>query len=154
MTFRPHFVPTRVLTIAVLVALGCSSGCGSGAFEVAPVSGVVTLNGKPLENAAVRFSPQRKPGETLVGPGSLGITDGSGKFVAKTHAGQRGAVVGPHVVSISTYDERLVDPENSDRIEVVSKERVPQRYRSPSELTFEVPNGGSEEANFDLATTR
>lgn len=123
-------------------------GCG-GPFQLAPVSGVVSLNGEPLEGAMVRFQPQRSGAEVVLGPASLGVTDSAGRYSLQTHTRETGAVVGAHSVSISTFDQRLVDPKNSDKVEVVSKERVPKQYHSPSELRFDVKKGQNE-ANFDL----
>ncbi len=125
-------------------------GCG-GPFQLAPVSGVVKLDGKPLEGAMVRFQPQRVGDDPVLGPASIGVTDSEGQFTLRTNTKESGAVVGPHVVSVSTFDQRLVDPANSDQVEVVAKEVVPQKYRSPSELSFDVPRGGGE-ANFDLVS--
>jgi hypothetical protein len=142
-----NFKPLPLAAILILIA-----GCGDEAFKTAPVSGVVTLDGAPLEKAAVVFAPQRQGSSPLVGPGSIGVTDADGRYQLQAHDRRRGAVVGPHTVSISTYEERPVDLEKSDAVEVVSKERVPKRYRSPSELKFIVPTDGSDEANFDLSS--
>lgn len=136
------------LTAALLAA-----GCGAEPFPMADVSGVVTLNGEPLEGAAVQFQPQRVGSDPLVGPGSVGVTDASGAYTLRSYKGGDGAVVGPHRVSISTYEARLKDPQNSDAIEVISEERVPQRYRAPSELFIEVPPGGTDEADFQLQSS-
>lgn len=126
-------------------------GCG-GEFQLANVSGVVKLDGEPLQNATVYFQPQRHNGAVLVGPPSVGVTDSEGRFTLNTTSGSSGAVVGTHVISVSTFESRMVDPLRSDRVEVVSKERVPRRYRAPSELSFTVPRGGAEDAVFDLSS--
>lgn len=132
-----------LLTVSLLV------GCG-GEFQLAPVAGEITLDGEPLVNAAVYFQPQRNGDNQVVGPPSLGVTDESGHYSLKNTEQYNGALVGKHIVSISTFESRMVDPKNSDRLEIVSKERVPKRYRAPSELTIEVPSGGIDTANFDL----
>lgn len=131
------------------LALATVVGCG-GEFQTASVSGVVTLDGEPLSNASVYFQPQRRGSDPITGPPSIGVTDDQGRYNATTTEGHNGALVGAHRVSISTFEKRMVDPKNSDRTEVVSKERVPQRYRSPSELTLEVPSGGVSDADFQL----
>ncbi len=127
-------------------------GCFGGDFQFANVEGKVTLDGEPLANALVRFNPQRSGESALVGPSSSGLTDEEGHYKLKTHEDRSGAVVGSHRVSISTYETRLVDPENSDRIEVVQKEMVPAKYRSPTELRFDLPPSGANEANFELTS--
>ena len=142
--------PSRIATgfLAGLTVAGLV-GCG-GDFPVAPVSGVVTLDGEALPNASLFFQPQRSGDSPIVGPPSFGVTDDEGRFTLITTGGDSGAVVGRHVVSVSTFESRMVDPKNSDRVEVVSEEVIPRRYRAPSELTFEVPSSGSDEANFSL----
>jgi hypothetical protein len=142
--------PIELKTLAALLAVIVIPGCGSSDFQIADVSGVVTLDGEPLSNAMVQFQPQRSGDNLVVGPTSFGTTDSAGNFVLKTRKHGDGAVVGPHRVSLSTFDQRLVDPQNSDRVEVVAKERVPARYRAPTELVFEVPSRGTSEAKFDL----
>ncbi|MEM6329130.1 MAG: carboxypeptidase regulatory-like domain-containing protein [Planctomycetota bacterium] len=114
---------------------------------------MITLDGKPLPDATVRFNPKQQGGSPMVGPSSFGTTDSQGRYTLRTHKGRSGAVVGRHVVSVSTYATELVDPQNSDETRVLSEERVPKRYRTPSELTYEVPSGGTGDANFDLTTS-
>lgn len=142
--------PSKLRTWAALFAVIFIPGCGSSDFQIADVSGVVTLDGEPLSNAMVQFQPQRSGDSLVVGPTSFGTTDSAGHFVLKTRKHGDGAVVGSHRVSLSTFDQRLVDPQNSDRVEVLAKERVPSRYRAPTELVFEVPGRGTSEAKFDL----
>ena len=127
-------------------------GCGSE-FPLADVSGVVTLDGEPLSNATVFFQPVQSSSNPVVGPPSIGVTDESGRYSVSTHKLGSGAVVGTHEVSISTFETRMKDPENSDALEVVSQERVPQRYRAPSELNFEVTSRGTDSADFSLTSS-
>ena len=86
----------------------------------------------------------------VAGPGSIGVTDTDGRFKLRTHSGSQGAVVGTHRVSISTYADEMVDPDNSDAVRIISKERIPEKYRLNSNFTVEVPDSGTETANFDL----
>ena len=138
----------QFLVIAIVIV--ATVGCGGSEFEIAPVSGVVTFNDQPLAKATIRFIPQRQGDSSVVGPSSRAITDEQGQFSLKTDTGQRGAVVGPHIVSISTREARMVDPANSDEVEVVTEELIPSRYRSPSELRFNVPDSGTSDADFAL----
>lgn len=141
----------KIRAIALGLMVTAAVGCGSE-FPVANVSGMVTLDGEALQNATMFFQPKRRGENPIVGPPSIGVTDDSGRFTLITSQGDSGAVVGTHTVSISTYESRMVDPKKSDRMEVVSKERIPQRYRAPSELTFTVPAGGAGDADFSLTT--
>lgn len=78
---------------AVITAVGC----GGGGFV--PVTGTVTLDGKPLEGAAVNFTPATA-GE---GQAAQGQTDASGKFTLST-VGGIGAVPGNYKVGVSKFE--------------------------------------------------
>lgn len=143
----------RRLLIPILLLAVAAIGCAELPYEVAKVSGRVTLDGEPLGNASVRFHPQASAsGGALVGPGSIGQTDADGYYELMTYKGEDGAVVGSHKVSVSTYAGELVDPDNSDEVRVVSEERIPMRYRGRSVLTFEVLASQSNTADFKLTS--
>jgi hypothetical protein len=136
--------------MAVLVC-GCTES--SKPYRTAPVSGVVTLDGRPLAAARVTFMPvHESQGGSQSGPEASGETDDSGRYSLKTVFGDTGATVGKSRVMITTRKTEL-DPNNPDRSKEVAKERVPGRYFSEqSPLVFEVPEGGSKAANFELTT--
>src|SRR4051794_29904017 len=123
-----------ILCIVVFLA-----GCGRGEFELAPVSGRVTLNGDPLPKAMVSFEPSTTAAEA--GPGSTGETDEQGRFSLTTVDGRRGAVVGDHRVVISTlkYAGNRSDSANVKRDEILAPEKVPTSYSAEGKLTFKVP---------------
>jgi len=122
-------------------------GCGGSGGKVAPVTGTVTLDGKPLANALVAFQPMATPGKPNAGMGSTGITDANGKYTLKTVDTDRsGAVVAKHSVMIT------MKPESSD-LDVPrppQKALLPAKYNHQSELQFDVQPGGTDAANFDL----
>lgn len=140
-------IDSCVILLTVVVAL---VGCGNSAYDLAPVSGVVTLYGEPLANATVSFEPKGGADKSIVGPGSVGTTDDEGRYQLETFKQETGAVVGTHTVRISTYKSRFEDIKNSDKIEVVSIEHVPWHYNRNTELSFEVTADGTDEANFVL----
>jgi hypothetical protein len=118
-------------------------GCGGGeSYEFVPVSGRVTLGGEPVANARVSFQPAS--GQTNPGPGSSGVTDADGRYTlqAATPAREQGALVGKHVVTISTASEPSDDAAGASS-------GLPPQAGSGS-LTFDVPPGGSQAADFDL----
>jgi hypothetical protein len=130
-------------------ALMLGLGCGSGKF--APVSGTVTMNGKPLAGATVIFSPIAKEGSIDAGPGSSGKTNEKGEYTLTSDTGRPGAGVGKHRVSVSlmgpstgTGDER--------RRPGTPVNQVPVRYNGKTELTYEVPAGGTGKADFTLTS--
>ena len=121
---------------------------------MAPVSGVVTLDGEPVPGARVIFSPQRTGQDALsAGPASDGQTNEDGRYtLASSMDSKPGAVVGPHTVTISTY---LAESDRSrDTHTVIRKEEIPQRYNEPGALSFEVPAKGTEAADFELESRR
>jgi hypothetical protein len=135
------------LAFCFVVVLGLV-GCGGGSKKFAPVSGTVTLNGNPLPDAEVSFQPIAAEGSIEAGIGSNGKTDDKGHFTLKAPTGEDGALVGKHQVRISLFDART---ESDVRVRPGAKaNKVPQKYNGKTELTFDVPRGGTDQANFDL----
>lgn len=136
----------RRLLIAVALLPLIVPGCDSGPYEVAPVSGKVTLDDEPLIDALVSFQPMASANNKEPGPGSYGRTDKEGHYTLQViEPAQPGAVVGKHRVQISTATSEGGDGDRS------VGERVPRRYRD-GKLQFDVPSSGTTEANFDLHT--
>lgn len=110
-------------------------GCGKSGPKMAPVSGRVTLDKKPLANADIVFSPTEPGPDKTVNLDSSGRTDAQGRFSLP----KDGALVGAHKVRISAI-ERGTSLIN----------RIPKTYNQNTTLTFTVPAEGTTEANFDL----
>jgi hypothetical protein len=139
--------------LALLTALASCSAQHSGPALV-PVEGVVTLDGKPLGGAQVMLEPR---GETR-GQAAFGKTDAAGKFVVTTPDGKRkGAAVGNYHVVIN----KLVKPDGSDFVPDPNsgpddtggyRELLPRAYsdQAESQLTADVPDGGTKELQFNL----
>lgn len=123
---------SSLLTLSVIVLSGCSGPQGP---QVAPVSGKVTLDGQPLNGALVTFYPKD-------GRPSMGTTDSSGSYALNYTRDQPGAIVGDHIVRITTG---LVSGEETHKV----KETVPAKYNSQSELTASVSKDNNT-LNFDL----
>jgi len=124
----------------VLVNTGCSSG-----VKAVPVSGKVTLDGKPLASANVAFQPDGvRAGVEL---SSVGVTDAGGVYSLKLMGNdQAGAVVGKHRVEINL----VVASDDRDPRTRPPTKTLPAKYNRNSELNFEVPAGGTDQANFEL----
>ncbi len=127
--------------------LGCAalllSGCHRDRFPISRVSGQVELNGSPLVDARVCFSPQAKADDGGAGQASQGITDSEGRFELALVDGRKGAVVGPHRVIISMFKA-------DERGTILRNESLPRRFNAATELTFDVPKAGTEKADFSL----
>lgn len=122
---------------------GALAGCGGGNDKLAPVSGVIKQNGKPLEGATVTFRPLGT--EDKNAPTSFGKTDAEGRFTLEVATGERGAYVGKHRVTIEKQTE--VDSANDVNL---GESQIPPKYNDDSKLEFEVTKEGSAEANWDL----
>jgi hypothetical protein len=128
----------RSLASAVLVVLlGSVVGCGDA--NLGRVRGTVTLDGQPLDGAMVTFAPVEG------GRPAAGRTDAQGRYQLVYSRDSSGAMIGEHLVTISTYDER--PGENGE--DLIIPERVPARYNANSELKKTVESG-SNEINFEL----
>jgi hypothetical protein len=136
--------------VVLALALGCSSE-----KKFVPVSGRVTMNNQPLADALVSFRPVVPEG-TLEAPESTGKTNENGEFSLKTVTGQDGAWVGKHVVRITLV--KLIPGAQADsdariggrRPNPPVEELVPARYNTNSKEEFDVPSGGTNQANFSL----
>jgi hypothetical protein len=142
----------EVLPALVAAMLTAVLGCGRTPYRLAPVSGLVTLDGKPLPNARVGFEPQSAGGGSISGPGSYGTTELQGRYELKTVSGARGAVVGRHIVRIATLSVKRDRSRGPESISVQEEEKVLDRYREPGVLTFTVPPAGTAAADFHLTS--
>jgi hypothetical protein len=140
----------RLASLCLLV--GSVVGCGGSAeYELAPVAGVVTLDGKPVPYTQVVFVPQGAAGKANPGPGSAATCDDQGRYQLKTVRGEDGAVVGSHSVQISSTGPPRPTSGDTD-VGPPRKEAFPARYNTESTLTFDVPADGTTAADFKLTT--
>jgi len=139
--------PFKTLPLALAASLGAlAAGCGAKpAYDLAPVSGIVTLDGQPVPGASVGFQPQGKV--TNPGPGSVAKCDTSGRYELKTIRNEPGAVIGPHAVRI--HSPKTISAGDSGPPQ---RELFPIRYNLQTELTFTVPEDGTSTADFKLTT--
>jgi hypothetical protein len=120
------------------------SGCQG---EIVPVSGTVTLNGKPLAGAVVTFQPvatRQRGSSQPEATGSVGRTDALGHYTLRLIQPDRaGAIVGDHAITISSTTAGRSD---ADRPKA---SRLPKAW-SDGTKRFHVPPGGTSEANFEI----
>jgi len=116
----------------VFLSTAVLAGCGDRS-QVAPVTGRVTLDGRPLEHAEVTFQPDgsQRP--------SIGRTDADGRYELAYKRGEPGARVGEHTVRIYVSPELVAKPPD-----------IPARYDTQSELRAVVEAGEQNVFNFDL----
>ncbi|MGE0758895.1 MAG: hypothetical protein AB7O38_17870, partial [Pirellulaceae bacterium] len=99
-------IDAQVRHLACLLGMTASllaTGCGDDGPELHPVSGTVTLEGKPLANAGVMFFPRG----TTRGNTCVAMTDADGKYTLKPeNRSGEGAPEGTFAVTIS----KMKDP--------------------------------------------
>ena len=151
--------PLPAARLALLAGVAALAGCSGGA-KFAPVSGVVSLDGQPYPTAVVSFQPQASDGNPNPGRGSSAYTDENGRFVLKGLDGENGAVVGKHRVRIMTRGGDVTGqlPEGQSSDDGATKNRnldpIPPEWNALSAKEFDVPAGGTKDANFDIATRK
>jgi hypothetical protein len=130
-----RFVTHGLLLLIVAALAGCSP---SDPLGLAPVTGVVTYRGKPLDHGKVVFTPQ----SGTPGPQAVGELDAQGRFRMRT-AGRDGAAAGKHLVTV--HCRRIVTPEEARRL-VIGELLIPTKYANEVEspLRFEVKRGNNE----------
>jgi hypothetical protein len=130
-------------TIGVVLMLCACLGCNGGANNH-PVEGKVTLDGRPLEQVHLIFYPVKA--DPANPARFIGLTDANGHFVMRSDEGKsEGMPAGRYRVSLTT----AIAGVESDETTPLPPERVPAKYRD-GKLEFEVPEGGTKQANFDL----
>ena len=133
-----------------MVAFGCVlamtvfAGCGFGP-SLYPVTGQVTLDGKPLPSGNVVFWPDKNKGNTSTVQPTGQVQDG--KFVVKTQ-GSDGAPVGWYSVTV-TSTEKI---DSTKPLEV--KNPIDDRFREAANTTLKVEVVAAPTTNaYDLKVT-
>ncbi len=127
----------RIVCLVCLLPLTVVVGCGRGP-ELATVSGLVTVDGKPVPNAMITFFPE------FSGTTSYGVTDPNGKYVLMFTDQDRGALIGSFRVSITTKKRSKDEmPDDGSVSEVVFVE-IPKQYRGEKAHKAEVKSGSNK----------
>ena len=116
--------------VVLLLAFVC--GCGS---QTMPVSGVVTLDEKPLAGVRVIFTPAEGGRRN-----SVGTTDETGAYSLNYTIRDSGSLVGQYKVSISKSVM-------TDKGEI---ETLPAKYNRKSAFKAEVTASGDNKFDFNL----
>ena len=155
MSSNPLLPPRRLAfgVVAAVAVFGCG-GRGEEELPRAAAAGIVTLDGKPLQDGVIRFVPI----DGTPGPKTSAIIS-DGRFSADA---AHGPVAGKHRIEIESTDNGgyAIDDESAIQklresgvrhIEVV---RVPPIYNARSTLTKTVSADGPNEFTFELVTGR
>lgn len=118
-------VDARSLAAAIAAAACVAAGCSkSNCPPLGSVGGTVTLDGRPLPQAIVCFTPDGR------GRTSIGTTSPDGRYELTYLRDIGGANVGRHAVRILTARE-----------DGRARERLPRRYHSDTVLDATVAPG-------------
>jgi hypothetical protein len=148
-----EFSERALFLLCLLVFLGCGSA-GGNLPRTVPATGVVTLDGKPVEGAQVVIVP---PSEVASGTGASAVTDASGRFSLRAYAEKDGAIPGEYKAQVSkTVQVKLDGAKGSmDGGDPVRFEYgVPAKYTNfkSSGLSVTIPDAGKRDINFDLSS--
>jgi hypothetical protein len=133
--------------VVAAVAIGCGSEDGNLPRTV-PVSGLVTLDGVPVDGAQVIFVPDAS------GTGAYGSTDSAGKFALRISEKKDGAIPGNYKVQVSKTIEKKL-PGTLDGGDAVSFEYgLPAKYTGhmTSGLTAQIPDSGTDAIKLELTS--
>ena len=140
---RPAKLALSILVTVGIVLTGCSYSSRRPTY---PVTGTVTLKGKPLAGAAVTFVPTGNEGEA-----ASAITDSEGKYALTTWRAGDGARPGEYRVKVSKQEQTSADPskmvknlsiEEEQKIYVENKKlRPPAKSLIPSKYQDDVTSG-------------
>lgn len=131
--------------VALLLAIALS-GCGkSDPLGRQAVSGVVTLDGQPLEQGAITFLPQEKKATS----GGAVITNG--KYAVPR---EQGLAPGKYKITITASKGGAVSSGEAPGMPVAAVELIPAEYNTKSDKTVDVTAQGPNAFNFDIVTKR
>ncbi len=134
-----------MISTVCLLCLGCGKDYGGRL----PISGTITLDGKPMPTGYVIFEP--KSGQKMQSGGMIK----DGRFEVPV---QNGAAPGTYSVAIFsgvTAPVNNFDPGTPEYEQAAMRapgEQVPSKYNINSILTAEVKAGESNDFKFDLST--
>lgn len=144
----------------LLVPLCVIPGCGKAGPPIAATSGVITYQGKPVDDAQIVFMSEEKY-EGRTWPASA-RTDKAGKYVLDTPGVGQGALLGKHTVTITKLGPSpgpmpgspAVGNETNPQFQAYMKpgpSLIPKKYSTPVNSGLEaMVMSGSNTFDFEL----
>jgi hypothetical protein len=145
------------------------AGCNKSRLDTVPITGIVTLDGTPVDKATVVFAPAEGGGQA-----ASGVTDASGRYSLTTVDPNDGALPGKYTVMISKTDappsatDQAVKPgmtedekikaaydarDKAGDAEPEFKDQLPAKYKTGAGgFTADVSKGGKTEFNWELTS--
>ncbi|MEW4562717.1 carboxypeptidase-like regulatory domain-containing protein [Bremerella sp. JC770] len=121
-----------------LLAMTLLLGCGPSTTEA--TTGTVTLDGEPLPDAEIIFTPEEG------GRPAVAETDSGGNFELIYTVGEKGAPPGKYVVRVQTSNTTY----DAEGQEIIIEEKVPPKYNRHSTLVCEVKESGENHFELEL----
>ena len=142
-----------LFAVALIAIVAVLPSCGKKTLKTSPVTGTITLDGAPLADANIFFTPSGGTGDQAVGK-----SDASGVYKIQTPQGAPGAgtTPGEYVVTI-TCQKVVKEAEKNAEGEIVSDEvtdsAIPKTYGDPKQsgLTASVVKGDNK-IDFELSS--
>jgi hypothetical protein len=138
------YVQITLLCITILITT-LLTGCGTNSvIPTEPVTGIVTLDGQPLEGASITFVPKSS------GTPAYARSREGGYYVIQTLQGapDKGTTIGEYAVVVTKSEavpsgETKKNSYGEDIPEMISKALLPEVYSSSktTPLTFTVKSG-------------
>jgi hypothetical protein len=131
--------------LLVVLALISGGGCSKSPYSTSPVKGLVTLDGQPLGEGKVMFTPVAQGDPSKTGKAGYGPLNPDGSFVVSTYGSEDGAIVGPHwvtVVQTILPNTATATPDTAEGVKF-------KRYKFPQQQTV----AAGQENQLDIALT-
>lgn len=127
----------RRILLLLLVALGCGE---SDPLNRQAVSGKIMLDGEPLAEGTVEFTPVNNgvPSGATVKDGLFTIPE------------EKGLPPGDYVVRVTAASSSGVTAEVPGESNLIPAELIPEKYNTKSELSFHVDENGSNVLDLNL----
>jgi len=119
-----------LVSVALCGLVGLSSGCAGGP-KVVPVSGRVTMNGKPLTSGVVSYRPNKAKGNTFGGE-PMGDINAQGEYTLQV-MGKPGAPLGAYKVVVN-----VTGPITEDNTKATTKSLINPTYANVDTTPLEV----------------
>ena len=126
-----------LMLLPLLMALGCRE---SDPLNRQAVSGKITLDGEPLAEGTVDFTPVNNGV-----PSGASLKDG-----VFTIPKEKGLPPGDYIVRVSAANPSGITADVPGESNQISLELIPEKYNTKSELSFHVDEKGSNVLDLDL----
>ncbi|MDR2345440.1 MAG: Ig-like domain-containing protein [Planctomycetaceae bacterium] len=133
-----------LFTICNLVGCGSELSRKYAELNLATVTGIITFDGRPLENAQIQFVQND-------GFFSYGVTDSNGHYQMQFDSKHKGVKAGKHTVKIwMTMSGPGFEQLLPDNFKKNDNEIIPIQYNHDSILSADVEAGKTQSFDFDL----